>query len=58
MTEQEIKSRLKALSDYEFSVIRIGEDSDAADRELMRIIEAKSKLNSMLRQLGTVGHQQ
>lgn len=51
VTKQEIESRIKALSAYEMAVIRNGEDSDAADRELMRITEAKSKLNSMLRQL-------
>jgi hypothetical protein len=44
----EIQKRLAALSAYEMSMMRINEQSKAADREFDRVLLAKSKLRAML----------
>lgn len=50
MTEQEILRRLRVLQDYQGSLHRINEQSDAADREELRVMLAISKLNKVLRE--------
>jgi len=40
--------RLNSLADYQMSMLRIAEDSDAADREFMRVMTAMSRINAEL----------
>lgn len=53
LTRKQIKKRLAALDDYEMSVHRNqfwpGETPEAVDREFMRILGARSKLQAMLK---------
>ena len=49
MTREQIERRIRALQDYRMSLLRLGEDSDAADREFLRIQTEQSKLREMLK---------
>lgn len=51
MTAEQIKARLRYLSDYELAVMQTDEISGAKDRELDRILAAKAQLHSMLQEL-------
>jgi hypothetical protein len=49
MTPEQIKARLKALRDYEMSLHRnTWDDLDRITEELMKILDAKSKLQAAL----------
>lgn len=49
LTKTQIRKRLAALADYSMSMLRINEQSDAADREYLRVMEVEGKLRSMLK---------
>jgi hypothetical protein len=48
MTEADVRARIRALQQYEYSIVMSEEVSDAKERELDRLMLEKSKLYSML----------
>lgn len=49
MTREQIEARLKALDQYQFALTSsMPDEGELTDRELMRVMEAKSKLRTML----------
>lgn len=52
MTQEQIKARLKALDQYELSLLSsMPDEGDLTTRELNRILLARSKLRQMLSEL-------
>ena len=51
MTAEEIKKRIRYLQTYQLSMARIGEDSEARDREEMRVVEALSRWHTLLKEV-------
>jgi hypothetical protein len=51
LSVKQLRQRLAALMDYQGRLYQINEQSDAADREEMRVIIAISKINSKLREM-------
>ena len=52
MTDIEtLQRQLAALENYQFSLMRVGEDSAAADREEMRLLEKLSATRARIREL-------
>lgn len=49
--EQKLRRNLAALTDYQRSMFRIGEDSEAADRELLRVSSEISAIHRRLREI-------
>lgn len=48
MRKEQIDARIKALDQYQLALLSsMPDEGDLTDRELMRIIEAKSKLRAL-----------
>ena len=49
MTREQIEARIKALGQYNFALMSsMPDEGERTDRELTRVMEAKSKLRAML----------
>jgi hypothetical protein len=51
ITREQIEARLKALDQYQFALTSsMPDEGERTDRELMRVIEARSKLQALLQE--------